>query len=207
VVGVDGTGSNREPLGYAAWEAERRGLPLRLVHGYQVPTPCLTQLAPLSDDPMLLAAAWDRLREIAQAVHARRPQLPLTSSAVRASGGAALVLESAAAGLVVVGSPRHGGFAGSPQGSVAAQVVADARSPVLVVPRSEVVPAPIPALGPVLVGVDGSEDSQTALGFGFEEASARAVALVAVHVWSVSEPVCEMRKSAGPTSEPSSATR
>lgn len=185
VVGVDGTSSNREAVVNAAWEAERRGLPLRLVHGYLIPTPCLTPLAPLFDDKQLLAAARDRLAETAQAIRSRRPQLPLMTTAVRASGGAALVQESATASLVVIGSPRHGGFAGSPIGSVAAQVVADARSPVLVVPRSEVVPAPVPPPGPVLVGVDGSADSQTALGFGFEEASARGVALVAVHVWSV----------------------
>lgn len=187
VVGVDGTSSNREAVVQAAWEAERRAVPLRLVHGYLVPTPCLTPLAPLLDESRLLAAARSRLAEIARAVRSRRPQLPLTTRAVRASGGAALLRESATASLVVIGAPRHGGFAGTPIGSVAAQVVADARGPVLVVPRSAVVPAPVPPTGPVLVGVDGSADSELALGFGFDEAAARGVALVAVHVWSVPE--------------------
>jgi len=36
---------------------------------------------------------------------------------------------------------------------------------------------------PVVVGVDGSEESLHALEFAFEEAAARGAGLVAVHVW------------------------
>jgi nucleotide-binding universal stress UspA family protein len=187
VVGVVDSISSRDAVAYAAWEAERRGLPLRIVHGYLVPTPCLTPLAPLLDEKAMLAAARDRLAQTAQAVRSRRPQLPLATRAVRASGGAALIQESASAGLVVVGAPDLRGFARSPIGSVATQVLANARCPVLVVPRFEIVPAPTPGAGPVLVGVDGSAASETVLGFGFEEALARDVPLVAAHVWSVPE--------------------
>jgi len=158
-----------------------------MVHGYVVPTPCLTPLAPLLDDRTLLTTARDRLAKIAQTVRSRRPQLPLTTRAVRAGGGAALIQESATASLLVVGAPRLRGFARSPIGSVAGQVVGRARCPVLVVRRSEVVPAPVPGAGPVLVGVAGSPADAGVLRFGFEEASARGVALVAAHVWSVPE--------------------
>jgi nucleotide-binding universal stress UspA family protein len=184
VVGVDDSASSRQAVVYAAWEAERRGAKLRMVHGYLVPTPCLTPLAPLFDDDELRAAARDKLAETARVVRARRPRLPLETAAVRASGAEALIEESATASLVVLGSPHHGGFARSPIGSVASPVVAGARGPVLVVQRSEVVPAPIPGAGAVLVGVHGLDDSPAVLEFGFEEAAARDVPLVAVHVWS-----------------------
>jgi len=187
VVGVDDSISSRQAVVHAAWEAERRRAPLRLVHGYLVPTPCLTPLAPLLDETMLLSSAQDRLAETAQVIRSRRPQLRVETRAVRASGTVALVEESATAGLVVMGKPRLGGFSRSPIGSVAPQVVVNARCPVIVVPRSDVVPAPIPGAGPVLVGVDGSATSEAVLGFGFEEAAARGVPLVAAHVWSVPE--------------------
>jgi nucleotide-binding universal stress UspA family protein len=187
VVGIDDSIASQTAVVHAAWEAERRGLPLRVVHGYVVSTPCLTPLAPLLDETALLTSARERLAQIAQTVRSRRPQLPLTTSAVRADGAAALIQESATASLVVVGAPRMRGFARPPIGSVAGQVVRGARCPVLVIRRSEVVPAPIPGAGPVLVGVDGSPHGESVLQFGFEEASARGVALVAAHVWSVPE--------------------
>jgi nucleotide-binding universal stress UspA family protein len=95
-----------------------------------------------------------------------------------------LVNESVTASLVVVGALGRGGFDGLLLGSVAAQVSQHARCPVLVVrpgPAGRVGPGP----GPVLVGIDGSPQAGDVLGFGFDEAAARGVRLVAVHVWSV----------------------
>jgi nucleotide-binding universal stress UspA family protein len=39
-------------------------------------------------------------------------------------------------------------------------------------------------IGPVVVGVDGSEVSRLAVGFAFEEAAMRQTGLVAVHCWA-----------------------
>jgi nucleotide-binding universal stress UspA family protein len=159
---------------------------MHLVTGYLVPTPCLTPLAPILDERTLLASARDRLASVAGAVRSRRPRLPITTSAVRADGVEALIQESATATLVVLGASHLRGFAGS-IGSVAGRVVAGARCPVLVIRKPEVVPAPVPGSGPVLVGVDGSPAGENVLRFGFDEASARGVALVAAHVWSIPE--------------------
>ena len=186
VVGVDDSVASQAAVAHAAWEAERQGLPLHLVTGYLVPTPCLTPLAPMLDERVLLATARDRLASQAQAVRSRRPRLPITTSAVRAGGVEALIQESATATLVVLGASHLRGFAGS-IGSVAGRVAAGARCPVLVIRKPEVVPAPIPGPGPVLVGVDGSAAGENVLRFGFEEASARGVPLVAAHVWSMPE--------------------
>jgi nucleotide-binding universal stress UspA family protein len=168
-----------------------------MVHGYLVPTPCLTPLAPLFDEHLLLAAARDRLAEVARVVRSVFPHVPIDTRAVRASGGEVLVQESWTASLVVIGAPRLGGKVGAPAGSVAAHLVANARCPVLVARPSQAVPPQIPDGGPVLVGVDGHEPSAKVLNFAFEEASVRGVALVAVHVWSVPELVGLSRVGSG----------
>jgi nucleotide-binding universal stress UspA family protein len=64
---------------------------------------------------------------------------------------------------------------------VAGQVAAHGHAPVVVV-RGEP-DGPVPAPGPVVVGVDGSELSAVALGFAFEAAAARDVDLVAMYAW------------------------
>lgn len=186
LVGVDHSRSCQQAVVLAAWEAERRGLPLRLVHGFLVPTASLTPLAPLYDEDRLIADAEERLAAIADVVRSRRPRLALETAVIRGSGAEVLVTESAAASLLVVGSRGHGGFAGLLVGSVSVQVAAHGRCPVLVV-RGNQEPSAVPGDGPVLVGVDGSMDSRWALEFGFEEAARRDVPLIAVHVWSAPE--------------------
>jgi len=193
VVGVDASAASQAAVVQGAWEAERRGVAVLMVYGYLVPTPCLTPLAPLLDDKMLLTSAEDRLAQIARTVRVRRPRLPIITSVVRAGGDVALVKESATASLVVVGPPRFRGFTGLSIGSVARQVMAKARCPVLVTRRSKGSPAPTSAAGSVLIGVDTSPVNQSVLRFGFEEAAARGVPLVAAHV-------CPMLELARPDS-------
>jgi nucleotide-binding universal stress UspA family protein len=52
-----------------------------------------------------------------------------------------------------------------------------------------------PARAPVVVGVDGVPDSAAALGFAFDEASARGVPLIATYAWWMLPPT-----NLGPTS-------
>ncbi len=65
-------------------------------------------------------------------------------------------------------------------GSTAVALVAHGHCPGAVIrgPKSEEAP---PAHGPVVVGVDGSPASESALAMAFDEASLRAADLVAVH--------------------------
>ncbi|KXK59892.1 hypothetical protein AWW66_21865 [Micromonospora rosaria] len=105
------------------------------------------------------------------------PALPVSGEIVEGAAVAALVRRSASAFLVAVGD---GGMAdgGScvPADSPAVQVAARADCPVLVVRREP------PPKGPVLVGVDGSPSSRTALAFAFDCAARRSARLLVVRV-------------------------
>lgn len=100
-------------------------------------------------------------------------------------GGASASLLAAAdtARLVAVGSRGLGGFSGLLVGSVAAALASHARCPVVVV-RGPSEEEPPPQTGPVVVGVDGSADSERALGFAFATAAEMGEPLVAVHAWT-----------------------
>jgi nucleotide-binding universal stress UspA family protein len=187
VAGVDYSQTSAAAASYAAWEAERRGVGLRLVHGY-VPAEQGEEAPPAVpfDDNQRIVAAEEHFAEAMLQVRRDHPQLPVSVKVVAGSGAMSLVNESKTASLVVVGALGGGGFDGLLLGSVAAQVSQHARCPVLVVrpgPTGRIGPGP--GSGPVLVGIDGSSQSVDVLGFGFDEAAARAVRLVAVHVWSV----------------------
>lgn len=111
------------------------------------------------------------------------PEVTVDGAVVPGAASAVLLAESSAAELVVLGSRGLGGFAGLLLGSTAVQVSAHADCPVLVI-RGEV-----PASGPVVVGVDGSELSEQAVAFAFAEASRRDTELIAVHAWLYPTPV------------------
>jgi nucleotide-binding universal stress UspA family protein len=194
VVGVDYSGASEIAVAHAAWQAHRRGLELRLTHGLLVPVPSVTPMTPYYDANALLAAAEERIAEVSEPVRTRYPELPISIRVVPGFGGKALVDDSETASLVVVGSRGQGGFLGVLLGSVAAQVSTYAHCPVLVVrqqagaePTAEPTAEPMagPETGPVVVGIDGSVRSADALRFAADEAGARGVPLIAVHVWSV----------------------
>jgi hypothetical protein len=94
------------------------------------------------------------------------------------------------AALVVVGSRGLGGFAGLMLGSVGAQLAAHSQAPVIVIrPPDEKGNLGVgPPHRPVLVGIDGVPDSDAALAFAFDQASARDVALQALYAWWMVEP-------------------
>jgi nucleotide-binding universal stress UspA family protein len=83
-----------------------------------------------------------------------------------------LLAESARAREVVLGSHGLGGFTGALVGSTAVALSVHGECPVVVVRGNRYDQ-------PVVVGVDLSPESDPALGFGFEEAAATGVPLVA----------------------------
>ncbi|MEU8254832.1 universal stress protein [Micromonospora inaquosa] len=180
VVGVDGSPSSLVAAEHAARAALRRSRPLLLVHGYLHPFGYGVPLNPYEIGvPVPSEEGQKMLERTAAELTERWPGLAVEGRQVAGGPGATLIEESHRAELVVVGSRGLGGFAGLLLGSVGAQVAAHAHCPVLVVRPDE---QPIPVDGPVLVGVDGSESSRLAVGFGADEAALRDVPLVLVHI-------------------------
>ena len=94
-------------------------------------------------------------------------------------GKPALVLRelSSRVRMIVVGRRGLGGVTGLLIGSVSADIAAHGNCPVAVIgPQT-------PASGPVVVGVDGSPMSTSAIAHAFRQADARGTSVVAVHTY------------------------
>ncbi|MCF7548628.1 universal stress protein [Pseudonocardia sp. WMMC193] len=180
VVGIDGSEPALRAVRWAAVEAGRRGVGLRLVAvvGWTGVTP--VGVAPLGAEyerQALLRLAEHAVVEAADVARGVDATVPVDRQVRDGSPAVVLVEESEHAALLVVGNRGRGGFAGLLLGSVGVDVAARAACPVVVV-RGDVL-----SRGPVVVGVD-AQHSDAALGLAFEEAARYGAALVAVHAWS-----------------------
>ncbi|HEY8481814.1 MAG TPA: universal stress protein [Spirillospora sp.] len=175
VVGYDGSSPSEAAVRWAAVEARLRGVPLTVVHAWDLYAAASPMAIPVSD---LRATAESVVSE--GAAHARAETDDVRT--VIGRGGAAGVLMDAAADadLLVVGSRGRGGFAELVLGSTAVELAAHAPVPVVVV---RALPARPGAGGPVVVGVDGSPASLEAAELAFAEAHLRGTDLVAVVAW------------------------
>jgi nucleotide-binding universal stress UspA family protein len=127
-------------------------------------------------DRALQAAVEDALGAEAAVQVARRTPCDLPAPGLlEAAKGAA---------LLVVGARGAGGFPGLHLGSVSQQVLHHARCPVAVV-HNAVGPDDRPEGGRVLVGVDGSPSSRTALRWAMAEAGRRGAGVTVLHAWEV----------------------
>lgn len=185
VVGVDGSDSALHAAHWAADEAARRRVSLRLLHA--VDSPVLTQTVGFGSLERYLDALTSvgqkRLTEAETAVRQEYPDLEVTLDLRTTSPVPALIEASDDAKMVVLGSRGLGGFAGILAGSTVVTLAAHGHCPVAVI-RGRRFNEPPPAYGAVVVGVDGSLASDSALAMAFDEASLRGVHLVAVHTWT-----------------------
>lgn len=184
VVGIDGSGHARVAARWAAVEAHRRGLRLRLVAALGWSSYAPIGLAALGEEyerNALLEVAHRSLDAATEAAHGVAPEVGIDRDVRGGAPVRVLVDESAGAALVVVGNRGNGGFAGLLLGSVGVGVAAHALCPVVVV-RGEP-DRPIRPDAPVVVGIEESAQGEPAIAFAFEEAAGRGVPLIAVHSW------------------------
>ncbi|MFB6941423.1 universal stress protein [Streptomyces sp. NPDC056237] len=180
VIGIDPARNWRLSLAWAADEAHRRGLELRLVVAVP-PSHDRHHGDDSSRRRAMLRTGSEALREGADWARARHPQLQPVTDLLNGFPAAVMGGLSGRARMVVLGSrhlSRTAEYFGA--GSLVVPVTAQARCPVVVVGDAEHVTQQPTYL---VVGIDGSESSKVALGLAFEEADLRGAALRAASVW------------------------
>ncbi|WP_168176544.1 universal stress protein [Williamsia sp. 1135] len=182
VVGVDGSEHSLDAVRWAATDAIVRAVPLTIVTAVREKAQNLSDAVNLRvDTPQVVRRQAERTLETASGVardtvgtHA----LAVTTAVVEGAPTDVMVRWGSDTTLLVVGSRGLGEFTGGLIGSVSTAVVGHARCPIAVVGSAE---RAVSASLPVVVGLDGTGNSEPALAQALTEASARGVDLVAVH--------------------------
>lgn len=182
VVGVDGSQSALRAVRWAARDAIGHRVGLRIVHAIGVPeffpggaiSPSTELYHLLEQD------SANVLREAEVAAEEVAPGVDVESESTTDPPVIAMIEASNSARSIVLGESGRGTFAGLLLGSTTVTLAAHAHCPVIAV-RGDI---DRPADAPVVVGVDGSELSEHALGCAFEQAAFRGVRLVAMHAYT-----------------------
>jgi len=179
VVGVDGSEPALRAVDWAADEAARRGLPLRLVYASLWERYEGAQLTEDLGKPSEQVRAEEVVASAARRASARRPEVAVSTDVQPEEPEYALIRESRTASLLVTGTRGRGGLAEALLGSVSLLVAGHAHCPVVVV-RGDAPPAPHHR---VVVGVGEEPVTSAAVRFAAEEARRRGAELEAVRAW------------------------
>ncbi len=184
VVGFDGSLGAECALDWAAHEADRRGVGLRIVTAtpyFELPFGGIGAGAgpPVDNIEVAERVAGDGRLRAEKVLDASL----IRSVSVRRSPAGGLVDASEDAALVVIGHPERGKVREFVTGSVAFAVTAHSRCDVAVVPRGDL-SRPGPDT-PVVVGVDGSRAAERAARRAAEVASECGAPMVLVRAWHV----------------------
>jgi len=176
-VGVDGSRGCDPAVDWAMAEASRRGWAVRLVHA-------VPRLHPADPEPLLhdQRARVDRILSRARKVAGRYADVPTTIERAETFGvdpGSALVEASRQAECLVVGRVGEGWAANPLAGSVTRHVARHATCPVAVIGDIAREPS-----GRIVVGWDGSDEAEKALGFALAWAEPTHDSVSAVRAWS-----------------------
>jgi len=178
VVGADGSEQSLRAVEWAAGEAERRRLPLRIVSvpamppGMRANEPAATVANALRKIAgRALGTAVTRAEQIA-------PGLLIATDLLSGPPAPAVAAAGSGASMLVVGARGTGGFAAMVLGSVSRYAAIHAPCPVVVV-REETTGLH----REVIVGIHDPENTGHVLEFAFQEAALRDAELVAVHAW------------------------
>ncbi|MEC3918704.1 universal stress protein [Nocardia sp. CDC160] len=186
VVAVDGSAISYQAAAWAAVDATLHGCPLRIITSVAIhvgfgPVPLLSEadIAYLNRDGERIVEEASRIARIA----ASGAALEISTEVTMEPAIPYLIELSRRARSVVVGSRGLGALGRGLLGSVSTAIAHHAHCPVAVVHGTSATD-PISAEKPVLVGVDGTPNSEPALDIAFQEASLRKVGLTAVHAWT-----------------------
>ncbi|MEV0381147.1 universal stress protein [Nonomuraea sp. NPDC050643] len=178
VVGVDDSDESLAAVEWAAGEAGRRGLPLRILHAFIWPL-LGAPLGPAPGAPpegglqhaaeRVLAAALARAQAVA-------PGVETTTALPEGEPVTALLQGSRQAELLVVGTRGLGEVGGLLLGSVGARLATEADRPLVVV-RGPGSPS-----GPVVVGIAVHDENEDLLAFAFAHAHRSANPVLVAHV-------------------------
>ncbi len=185
LVGIDGSPGSHAAVRWAAEAAVLRDEPVTLMH---VIAPIVVSW-PI-DHLEVSYAEWqeDNAQHIIEQAQktldaAIGDSRPAVRARLRHDGIVTELTDASAnAKMVVVGSRGLGPISGAMLGSVSRVLLHHAQCPV-VVTKADAVKAR-DRTSPVLLGIDGSQASEAATAFAFDEASRRGVDLVALHAWS-----------------------
>ncbi|MFJ2648069.1 universal stress protein [Streptomyces sp. NPDC087420] len=187
MVAVDGSPSSLEAVDWAADEAARQDVPLRIVHGVvqaNRPEPQEDEALPFAP-PQTREQAVEEGDEVvaaaAERVRRRAPGVKVTAEVLPGEAVNALLGESAGALALVLGHRGRGALTGLLLGSVGLEVAGRAECPVVIIrgEKSNIAGE----FGRVVLGVRETDDAPAAAEFAFREAEARNCELHAVHAW------------------------
>lgn len=187
VVGVDGSNAALGAVRWAAREAMLRSTPLLLAS-----TTVATRVT-FGEAINLTASTYTDLENVGNqrldaaarcaAEEAGDDRLLVDRTLMEGAPAAVLLELARTACMLVVGSRGLGDFTGGLVGSVSFTLATHSPCPVVIV-RQGLDSADAEPDGPIVVGVDGSKRSESAIAAAFEEARIRSTGLVAVHAWS-----------------------
>jgi len=181
VVGVDGSESSKAALHWALVEAERNSEPVRVISTWSypwmvaAPAPIGTTGPPPEEMELAAEAGLGALVETIVG----DSDVEVTQEVLQGDTASALLEAAEEASLLVVGSRGRSAFKRTFLGSVSSKVVAHAECPVLVVPEGA---TPDDSERVLVVGVDGSPNSEAALRWAIERAAPGRDEVRAVHI-------------------------
>jgi nucleotide-binding universal stress UspA family protein len=181
VVGVDGSDSSKEALRWALAEAKRNSMSVHVLSTWSYPwmvaAPAPIGTAGPPPDEMAEASAAG-LAALVETI-ANGSDVEISQEVLQGDTASALLDAGENAELLIVGSRGRSAFKRAVLGSVSSKVVAHAACPVIVVPEGA---TPDDSERVVVVGVDGSPNSEAALRWAVEQAEPGRDEVMAVHV-------------------------
>jgi len=181
-VAIDGSAASSAAVRWAAIEAARRAVGLKVIHVCEVNSAYLWAIPNLPEQMQELSRptvteALDLARRTAPGVEVS--EWTLVGPAVRM-----LLLASEYAGLIVLGRTGRSALAAHMVGSTTYRLAAHARCPVVAVPAPATDEAEPREPRRVIVGVADRPTQGCAIDFAITEADRHGVDLLAVHAWN-----------------------